>query len=180
MPRQAAKKPAKTAVTRAGRGRRLYTLEVFLISGPVTRRFARKNPVIARTIQMRGDQTLEALHHAIFEAFDREEAHWYEFQVGGKGPMDRQARCYVLPGAVDAPSSDRKLAGDLTRTPMGSLGLKVGDAFGYWFDFGEDWWHQINVLAIKDAAPRGRYPRVTKRVGASPPQYAGGDEEESG
>ena len=104
----------------------------------------------------------------------------YEFQVGGKGPMDRRARRYVLPGALDEPFSGRKPAGDLTRTTLGVLGLKVDDTFGYWFDFGDDWWHQINVVAIEDAAPRGRYPKVTKRVGESPPQYAGGDEEESG
>jgi hypothetical protein len=180
MSRKAAKKPAKNAVTRAGSGQRLYTLEVFIISGPMTGRFARKNPVIARTIRIRGDQTLEELHHAIFDAFNREEEHMYEFQVGGKGPMDRHARRYVLPGALAEPLSDRKPAGDLTRTTIGSLGVKVDDAFSYWFDFGDDWWHQINVLAIEDAAPRGRYPKVTKRVGESPPQYPNGDEEEAG
>lgn len=47
----------------------------------------------------------------------------------------------------------------------------------HWFDFGDDWWHQINVVKIEDAAPRGRYPKVTKRVGESPPQYVDGDEE---
>ncbi|MFQ5899673.1 MAG: plasmid pRiA4b ORF-3 family protein [Candidatus Methylomirabilia bacterium] len=167
-------------MTRARTGQRLYTLEVFLISGPVTGSVARKNPLVARTIQMRGDQTLVDLHHAIFEAFDREEEHMYEFQVGGKEPMDRQARRYVLPSAVDEPFSDRKPAGEVTRTTIGSLGLKVGDAYGYWFDFGDDWWHQINVVAVEEAAPRGRYPKVTKRVGESPPQYAGGDEEETG
>jgi hypothetical protein len=180
MSRQTAKKPANKVVTSARSGQRLYTLEVVLISGPVTGSFARKNPLVARTIQIRGDQTLEDLHHAIFKAFDREEEHMYEFQVGGKGPMDPQARRYVLPGVVDEPVSDRKPAGDVTRTTIGSLGLKVADAFGYLFDFGDDWWHQINVVAIEDAAPRGRYPRVTKRVGESPPQYATEDEEESG
>jgi hypothetical protein len=44
--------------------------------------------------------------------------------------------------------------------------------FGYWFDFGDDWWHQINVVLIVEEMPAGDYPRVTKRVGASPPQYA--------
>ena len=33
----------------------LYTLEVFLISGPITEKFAKKNPEISRTIQIRGD-----------------------------------------------------------------------------------------------------------------------------
>jgi hypothetical protein len=71
-----------------------------------------------------------------------------------------------------------KPAGDVTRTRLGSLGLHVGDAFGYWFDFGDDWWHQINVVAIQPEASAGTYPRVTTRVGASPPQYDDWDEEE--
>jgi hypothetical protein len=49
---------------------RHYTLEVFIISGPVTEKFLKRNPEICRTIQIRGDQTLEDLHHAIFDAFD--------------------------------------------------------------------------------------------------------------
>ena len=49
-------------------------------------------------------------------------------------------------------------------------------SFGYWFDFGDDWWHQINVEAIEDQVPKGKFPKVTKRVGKSPPQYPDEDE----
>jgi hypothetical protein len=48
---------------------RLYTLEVFLLSGPIAEKFAKKNPKISRTIQIRGDQTLEDLHYIVFDAF---------------------------------------------------------------------------------------------------------------
>jgi hypothetical protein len=158
---------------------RLFTLDVFLIGGPMTKRFVEKNKVVSRTIQIRGDQTLEDLHYAIFDAFKRFDQHMYEFQIGGKGPMDPKARRYVLSGAFENPMpGTRRAAGDVTHTSIGSLGLKVGDAFGYWFDFGDDWWHQINVVAIEDKPPRGRYPKVTKRVGVSPPQYVDWDEEE--
>lgn len=67
------------------------------------------------------------------------------------------------------PSHD---ANDVTKATMASLGLSENDVFGYWFDFGDDWWHQVNVIAIKDKAPKGKYPKVTQRIGASPPQYA--------
>ena len=40
---------------------RLYTLEVFLLSGPITEKFAKKNRVVSRTILIRGDQMLENL-----------------------------------------------------------------------------------------------------------------------
>jgi hypothetical protein len=101
----------------------------------------------------------------------------YEFQIGGKGPYDPKARCYMLPMAMDDPFEEGRPARDVTRTPIGSLGLRVRQAFGYWFDFGDNWCHQINVVAIEDGAPPGRYPKVTKRVGQSPPQYADWDAE---
>lgn len=42
---------------------------------------------------------------------------------------------------------------------------------GYWFDFGDDWFHQVQVERIEQAIPTVTYPRVIKRVGKSPPQY---------
>jgi hypothetical protein len=154
----------------------LYTLDVFIISGPISEKFAKKNPVISRTIQIRGDQTLEDLHDAIFDAFARWEQHMYEFQFG-KRPMDPKAPRYVLPSAYHADYGDDKLpTGRVDQTTLDALGLKVGRRFGYWFDFGDDWWHQINVEAIDDKTPKGKFPKVTKRVGKSPPQYP--DDEE--
>jgi len=47
----------------------LYTIEVFLMGGPVANEFAGK--VISRKIQIRSDQTLHDLHLAIFKAYDR-------------------------------------------------------------------------------------------------------------
>ncbi len=155
---------------------RLFTLEVCLFSGPVTDAFIEANPVVCRTIEIRADQTLRDLHEAIFDAFDREDEHMYEFQIGGTAPMDPNARRYVLPGAMDVPFDGRP-AGSV-RERIGDLGLEVDDVFGYWFDFGDDWWHQVNVVRIDEQAPPGRYPRITQRVGASPEQYADWDDEE--
>jgi len=154
---------------------RLFTLEVCIISGPMTEKFIKKNKVVCRTIQIRGDQTLEDLHYAIFDAFDREDEHMYEFQIGGKGPMDPKAKRYVLPMAVDDQFGEKKPVGTVNAS-ISSLGLREGDTFGYWFDFGDDWWHQINVVSIKEKAGTGKYPKVTKRVGKSPPQYVDWDE----
>ena len=41
----------------------------------------------------------------------------------------------------------------------------MDDAFFYWFDFGDDWWHQIDVRAIRDEVPPGKYPKITARTG---------------
>ena len=151
---------------------RTYTLEVFLISGQISERFAKRNPVVSRTIKIRGDQTLQDLHHAIFDAFDRWDDHLYEFQFG-KGPVDPAGPRYGLPSSFEIEGDSGKLpAGRVDQTTIESLGLEVGRSFGYWFDFGDDWWHQIDVKATDDKPPRGKFPKVTKRVGKSPPQYA--------
>jgi len=157
-------------------GQCVYELEVCIISGPMTEAFVEVNPVIARTIQIRGDQTLAKLHDAIFDAFGREEEHLYEFQLGGKGPNDPNARRYVLP--IHDPFESRKPAGIVTQTAMDALGLEKDQAFGYWFDFGDDWWHQINVLAIHASPGDGKYPRVAAKIGENPPQYIDWDNED--
>jgi hypothetical protein len=155
----------QAAQTRKTQKAQLYTLEIFLISGPISEEFIEQHPVVSRTIEIRGDQTFEVLHHALFEAFDREDEHMYEFQIGGRGPQDPNAKRYV------SDPTDKDSAGYVGKTRIDAVGLQEDQAFGYWFDYGDDWWHQINVLSISDNVPRGRYPKVTKRVGASPPQY---------
>ncbi len=175
-PRRAGKKKGK-AKTPAGPVK-VYALNVSLLEGPITKAFAKKNRQVIRTIEIRGDQTLEELHEAIFDAFDRDDPHMYEFQFGTR-PMDPDGTRYVLPMAVDEDDGfGPKVAGTVTEATIEELGLKVDQHFGYWFDFGDDWWHQIDVVAISDGPPKGKYPRVTKRVGESPPQYIDGDEEE--
>ena len=156
---------------------RLFTLDVLITDGPMTDEFAKKNPIISRTIQILGSQTLEHLHKAIFKAFDREDPHMYEFQIGGKSPRDDKAKRYVMPVAVKEPYTRNAPAGTVNRTTIGSLGLKVNDRFSYWFDFGDDWWHQIKVVAIGASAPKEKYPKVANRVGESPPQYIDWEEE---
>lgn len=172
MKRRAGKKSKKSMAQTKG----LYTFEVFIIDGPITEKFAKQNPVLSRTIEIRGDQTLEDLHEAIFDAFDREDEHLYEFQIGGKGPNDPNAKHYGVPTTFDEAMGQSESEGDVAQTALDALNLKVGEMFGYWFDFGDDWWHQINVVSIEENIPTGDYPKVTKRIGKSPPQYMDMDE----
>ena len=165
----------KRAATKA----RLYTVAVLLLDGTIAKRFARRSPKVMRTLQIRGDQSLERLHLEIFKAFDRYDEHLYEFHFGGKGPHDPDARRYVLPEfAQGDPFENREPAGDVRRTTIEALGLKPNDSFAYWFDFGDDWWHQVSVVEIEDDVPSGTFPRIVQRIGESPPQYVNWDEEE--
>lgn len=185
--KKAPKKKPKAAGKDAGK---IYDLKVELIGGPVSQKFLDANPVVSRTIAMRGDQTLEQLHRAIFKAFDRFDHHLYEFQFG-KQPQDRDALRYVMDsdGDLHEPEPGEEAADvdpfwrrtgprprPASSTTLDDLGLKTRNRFFYWFDFGDDWWHVVRVAAIRREAPEGRYPRVVEKVGKSPPQYM--DEED--
>jgi pRiA4b ORF-3-like protein/LexA DNA binding domain-containing protein len=157
-------RPSRVAEAPAAPPTSLYVVSVFLLSGPTTKKFA--NKVIGRVIEIRGDQTLEQLHHAIFKAYDRFEEHMYEFQFG-KRPFDPGGPNYGVP----SPRPRKKGDGDARTTKLDDLDLKPGRVFGYWFDFGDDWFHQVEVDRIDKAIPTVTYPRVIRRVGKSPPQY---------
>ena len=157
--------PRRPAAAPAAPPANLYVFSVFLTGGPVSEKFASK--AISRTIEIRGDQTLEQLHQAIFKAYDRWEEHLYEFQFG-KRPFDPAGPNY---GDSDSQPTKNGKNGDARTTKLDDLDLKMHRVFGYWFDFGDDWYHQVQVERIEKAIPTVTYPRVIKRVGKSPPQY---------
>ena len=163
-PARPANPPSRVAVAPASPPMSLYVVSVFLLSGPTSKKFANKE--ISRVIEIRGDQTLEELHHAIFKAYDRWDEHLYEFQFG-KRPFDPDGPNYGVPG----PRQRKKGDGDARTTKLDDLDLNPGRVFGYWFDFGDDWYHQVQVDRIEQAIPTVTYPRVIRRVGKSPPQY---------
>jgi hypothetical protein len=141
---------------------RIYTLDV-----GVARSTASRPAAVSRTIQVRGDQTLDVLHTAIATAFERLAEASYEFQFEA-GPLHPEGKRYVLPAEYELDvRGDSPVAGRVTDTTLDSLHLTPGQSFGYWPDGGDDWWHPIAVRQIKDGVPRGRYPKVTQRHGDS-------------
>lgn len=161
-PTQSAKQ-LKNAVTAPPAS--LFVFSVYLMGGPVSEKFSNKE--ISRKIEIRGDQTLEQFHKIIFDAFERHDEHLYEFQLG-KRPFDPEGPNYGLPSNS---GEDKKLAGDVRTTKIDDLNLNSDRVFGYLFDFGDEWFHKVQVERIEKAIPTVTYPRIIKRVGKSPPQY---------
>lgn len=100
----------------------LYVLDVFIIDGPMTEEFIADNPVVSRTIEIKGSNTLEELHKIIFKAFDREEEHMYEFQIGGNGPQDPNAKRYCLKQAFSSSGLTPTPTGDVSSTSIAEVG----------------------------------------------------------
>lgn len=147
---------------------RVYVMDVYIVDGPIEPDFFNTHPIISRRIELLEHHTLADLHQAIFQAFDRQEDHLYEFQIGGKGPHDPKNRVYGLPQALRR-EEDEMAAGDVETTTLATAGISVDQPFGYWFNFGDDWWHQVNLVEVRANTCLDGFPRVTGRVGDSPP-----------
>jgi tetratricopeptide (TPR) repeat protein len=128
----------------------------------------KESPEVWRKIEIEGSQTLHHLHKAIFKAYERYDEHLYAFFLSNK-PWDNSS-AYSLPH----PESHVKNA---TLARIDSLGLHVKKKFLYLFDFGDEWWHVIQLLGIKERESTSKYPRIVESQGKAPLQYLGEEEE---
>ncbi len=113
---------------------------------------------------------LSSLHKAIFKAFDRFDEHQYSFFLSNK-PYDRESQ-YISPG-LDT-NGTGKLA---TRIRIDSIAMYGGPKFLYLFDYGDEWWHEVELISVTKKVTRTSFPRVVKKQGKSPPQYPKGIED---
>ncbi|MBV8558308.1 MAG: hypothetical protein JO116_22445 [Planctomycetaceae bacterium] len=79
--------------------------------------------------------------------------------------------CTFPPLEAAGQSERRNPTGEVLELFRVGLDLKPDRVFGYWFDFGDDWYHQVQVERVEQAIPIIPYPHVVKRVRKSPPQY---------
>jgi hypothetical protein len=140
---------------------------------------------IWRKIAMRGNQTLDDLHEAIFDAFDRYDEHLYSFYFpppGTKKLALSKVRNYLEYACAEVFGDEGSFSDpgpyDATQTEIASLKLKPKQLFFYLFDFGDEWWHEIAVESVDAPAEKGKYPRFVESRGESPPQYPDYEDED--
>lgn len=125
-------------------------------------------PLIWRRIQVPADYSFWDLHVAIQCAFGWNDSHLHEFQVpGGRWPERR----FGIP--------TENLVGE--RASLPGWQHRVADFLSpqsprlrYWYDFGDDWMHEVILEELGDAAPGARYPRCLAGERAGPPDDCGG------
>ena len=143
------------------------------------------NKRVWRRIAVRNDQTLDDLHEAIFDAFDRDDEHLYSFCFPPPGIRSRRnirriaAVEYTHPEVIaeEGPDPDG-LVLDASKASLESLALQPKQTLYYLFDFGDEWWHEVTVEQTDAAVQPGDYPRVLESGGKSPPQYPDWEEDE--
>ena len=130
---------------------------------------------IWRTMVLRGDHTLHDLHEMIYEAFDRYDEHLYSFyfpkEPTRRDGFDFQAKEYSSPVMLEEPDPfPEERPHNAAKTTLDSLHLRVGQTFEYLFDFGDQWRHEIRVVA-KEPLTEKSLPKPLERHGDSPSQY---------
>ncbi len=125
-------------------------------------------PPIWRRIEVPGSVDLERLHEILQVAMGWGGEHLYAFDIEGVEYSDAETVEEVLDEGYEAVCADE--------VRLDSVVTKVGQRFGYDYDFSDDWEHRIEVEAIDPPDPELRYPRCPAGGRACPPEDSGGPE----
>lgn len=116
-------------------------------------------PAVWREMIVPAAVSLSDLHRILQIALGWWDSHLHDFQVNG------------VRYEPTMPESE----GEPTETTfLGSLDLRPGDVFSYNYDFGDDWSHRIEVLAILADDAQGAAPRVIAGENTAPLEDSGG------
>jgi tetratricopeptide (TPR) repeat protein len=118
-------------------------------------------PEVSRVFEFSARHTLHDVHHAIQDAFELDNDHLHAFYLSGKH-WDRDSEVSVE---------------DAEGVRLFRLGLQPGRRFSYVFDFGDELWHELEVLAVSESETAPEEPLLLESVGEAPPQYEGDDED---
>ncbi|MBA3471055.1 MAG: plasmid pRiA4b ORF-3 family protein [Herpetosiphonaceae bacterium] len=110
-------------------------------------------PEIWRRVLVRSDATLEDLHDIIQICFGWEDYHLHQFGIGG--------------GEYGDGTADESM-------PLTRLGLRAGSSFGYVYDFGDHWVHEVEVEAVLPFSTSKRYPQCVAGARPAPEEDSGG------
>ena len=119
-------------------------------------------PPIWRRLLIPARTPLVKVHEILQVTFDWDNSHLHNFrdQYGDYyGPQDPY-------GMGDAEVYDNYSLGDFLK--------REGDALGYWYDFGDDWWHRLKLEKILPRPADVTGAKCIKGKAAAPPDDSGG------
>ena len=131
-------------------------------------------PAVYREIEVGSEKSLADLAKAIVKAFDFDFDHAFGFYsaLKGRNVMRTQPKYELF---ADMGEADEAQSVKKTRVSAAFPG--VGHKLLFLFDYGDDWRFTVEVIGRGQKEPNARYPKVLKKVGPSPEQYAGVDDE---
>jgi hypothetical protein len=127
-------------------------------------------PKIERTVLVSSESSLYLLHHIIQEAMGWNNCHLYHFTVEKLSIGD--LRLLLMDGYDEMgmnPVDDKNyMLEDIFR--------QVGQKIDYLYDYGDDWEHEIELMAIENDPQCLVLPLLVNGKNACPPEDCGGTE----
>ncbi len=127
-------------------------------------------PVVRRDIVVPSDLQLDRLHQVFQVVMGWEDSHLHHFQRG-------EGKDSVRYGVPDPEWEDFGIPIlDEARATLAQLAPSAGSRFTYVYDYGDDWWHSVEVVGIlkADALSKGEGIHCIAADGACPPEDCGG------
>lgn len=122
------------------------------------------DPPIWRRIHVWEHSTLAQLHHVLQIAFAWDDYHLHDFVI--------RRRVYSVPDPDDRLYGRKVL--DEKRYKLREVVPGVGARFEYHYDFGDNWWHDIEIEGLLVPEAGTSYPTCTAGDRSAPPEDVGG------
>ena len=132
-------------------------------------------PTIYREIEVESRKTLSYLAEAIVQAFGFEFDHAFGFysKLTGQDVMHSQPKYELF-----ADMGERTEAKSVEKTRVANAFPDVGHKMLFMFDYSDDWRFVVEVIGLGQKVEMTRYPKVLRKVGEAPEQYATWSEDE--
>ena len=124
------------------------------------------SPAVIRTIEVPVEVKLSRLHLVIQAAMPWTNSHLFAFHT----PSARWGMPFEVAGLSDMP----KVRNANSETLADLIATLKRKRFGYVYDFGDDWLHEIVVEKVLEPQAGEVYPRLVEAEGRCPPDDVGG------
>ena len=121
-------------------------------------------PPVRRRVMVSANLTFLQLHKVIQAAMGWEDYHLHEFEVGRERIGTSSKEDSFFGGEAALPENKHRLGETLANHKK----------FRYWYDFGDDWWHEITIEKRLDANAEDPPVRLIDGENACPPEDCGG------
>ncbi|GAH71333.1 unnamed protein product [marine sediment metagenome] len=124
----------------------------------------------------KGSDTLYDLYLEIQSAFGWDKDHLFSFYMSNR-LGEAKSEYSGNPIGRDPSSIEAKPSGTAAQTEIQTLELKKGNQFKYFFYYGDNLFHTVEVLEVsKRCDVNETYPFIVEKVGEPPHQYEYGEE----
>lgn len=122
-------------------------------------------PPIWRRFVLPDSTSLHSLYKVLQVLFRWEDYHLHEFTIEGEA--------YGIPDPEEDPFWEKEVI-DERKIVLSKVAKKVGRHFDYWYDFGDNWHHDVVIEKIMQNQTPMKHPRCIGGKRASPPENVGG------